>query len=740
MNKDHEYHLKLSKLSCAGCVSTVEKTVRSTNGVKSVSVNFATRTAVVQTNGAIQDVINAIKKAGYGAEVKDDLADSSSDEMSLSRKLFIEAFIAGVGGIVLMVLTYLPGVPVVTVAAGQRLWFVLGMLTLILMYLSARDIYRSALVSFLHRSANMNTLIGIGTGVAWLYSMLVTLYPSFIPAKSNAVYFESALLILAFIKFGAALEMRVRGKTRNTIQGLLDLRPATARLVRDGSEVTVALAEVELGDILRVRPGEKIPVDGVITEGHTAIDQSMLTGEPIPVERQQNDKVVAGTINQTGTFLMRATGIGNDTVLARIVEMVNRAQNAKPALARLADQISSYFVPVVIIIAIIAGTLWFDFGPAPRISYVVMVMSTVLLIACPCALGLAAPLAVMAGVGKAAEFGMLIRNGDALQTMQRVTTIVFDKTGTITIGKPQLTAIVTLPPYDESDVLLYAASIEQGSEHSLAASIVHAAHELDYELYSTEKFTAYPGYGISAYVHTKNVLLGNVKLMKQQNVDISGLKEQADRYAAQGATIVYVAFQGKAAGFIAVADPIKQDALPAVARLKQMGFRILLLSGDQKLAAQHIAEQAGISSVIAEVLPEEKASHIAALQQKGEIVAMVGDGINDAPALSQADVGIAMGSGTDVAIESADFILLRSSLQSVPDAILISKATVRNIKQNFFGAFIYNILGIPVAAGVLYPLTGMLLNPMIAGAAMAMSSLTVVLNANRLRFYQPQQE
>ncbi len=742
MKTANEYQLKLGKLSCASCVRKIEQAAREVAGVESASVNFAARTASINTRGSIDDVILAIQKAGYDASVTD-LNSASSDEADdkrVVRRLFAQAFVAAFAGIALMIMSYLPDFPNITTWEGQKIWLGLGIASLFILFLSASDIYRAAWTTLKNRTANMDTLIGMGTGVAWLFSMLVTLFPALLPEGTHAVYFESALMIIAFIKFGSALEMRARGKTRAAIQGLIDLRPKTARLVRNGKDETVELQYVELGDVLRVRPGEKIPVDGEIIEGFSSIDQSMLTGEPIPVDKTVKDRVIAGTLNKTGTFLMRATGVGNQTVLARIIEMVNRAQNSKPEIARLADIISAYFVPVVIVIAILAATLWFDFGPEPKLVYVCIVTASVLLIACPCALGLASPLAVMAGVGKAAEYGILIRNGDALQKTQRLTTIVFDKTGTITEGKPRVTTIFALPPYDEGDILLYAASLEQGSEHSLGDAIVQAAKEHDFELYSTEKFAAYPGYGISAYVHLKNVLLGNRKLMSHQNIDITGLETEAERLAAQGATIVFIAIHGQAAGLIAISDTIKKDVKKVMQRLQNMGLKTLMLSGDQTAAARYIANQAGMSEVIAEVLPEQKAQKIKELQQRGEIVAMVGDGINDAPALSQADVGFAIGAGTDVAIESADLILMGSSLQSVPDAILISGATVTNIKQNLFGAFIYNVLGIPVAAGVLYPFIGLLLNPMIAGAAMALSSLTVVLNANRLRFYKPQHE
>src|SRR3990167_2494427 len=590
MTDSKHYQLKLGKLSCASCVRKIEQAVRSVKGVASADVNFANRTAAVTMTGSVDDVIQAIVQAGYEASVLDAANDATDqdDEIRSIRRLFTQAAIAAVAGIILMVLYYFPDFPNVTSTQGQKIWVGLGLGSLLVLYISARDIYR----------------------VAWLFSMLVSLFPALLPQGTHTVYFESALMIIAFIKFGAALEMRARAKTRASIQGLINLRPKTARLVRDGKDEIIALEDVELGDVLRVRPGEKIPVDGEITEGNSSIDQSMLTGEPIPVDKTVKDSVVGGTLNKTGSFLMRATGIGSNTMLARIIEMVNRAQNAKPEIARLADIISSYFVPTVIVMAIIAATVWFDFGPEPKLVYVPMIAATVLLIACPCALGLASPLSVMAGVGKAAEYGILIRNGDALQKTQRLTTIVFDKTGTITEGKPRVSTIYALPPYDEGDILLYAASMEQGSEHSLGDAILKAAAEHDFELYSTEKFAAYPGYGISAYVHLKNILLGNRKLMLQQNVDISALEGEAERLATQGATIVYIAINNQAAGLISISDVIKKEAYQVMQALKEMGLKTLMLSGDQSAAAKHIAGLAGMIDVIAEVLPEQKAQKI----------------------------------------------------------------------------------------------------------------------------------
>lgn len=730
--------IKVDDIHCSSCVRKIENAVSAVPGVKSVSLNFATRVASVSGSASEKAVLDAISKLGYSpvtikAGGGHDHHMAMADAASVNHLLHQSYWAGGVGACILIAM-YASLLPTVMTFSGQIVWALIGILTLGVLFYSAGDIYKGAWKSFRHRSANMDTLIAMGTGVAWLFSMAVTIVPSLLPPGTHDVYFESALIIIAFVKFGAALEMRTRGKTREAIAKLIKLQPKTARVVRDGKEVDVPLAEVVVGEFIRVRPGEKIPVDGVINEGSSSVNESMLTGEPIPVEKTVHDSVIGGTINKTGTFLYRATAIGNNTVLARIVELVNRAQNSKPAIARLADVVSSYFVPAVILIAIITAIAWYLVGPEPKIAYMCVTAATVLLIACPCALGLASPMAVMAGVGKAAEMGVLIRNGDALQITRRLTTVVFDKTGTITEGKPSVENALLAPGVDEKELLLYAASLEQGSEHALADAILHAANEKALILYDTDRFASYPGLGVSANVHGKMVALGNARFMADQGVAFTSLAQQANKYLMQGKTLVFVAINEKPAGILIIADTIKKSAEAAITRLHQLGLQTWMLSGDHEDAARYVAKQVGIDNVIANVVPADKASAIQKLQAQGKVVAMVGDGVNDAPALAQADVGIAMGAGTDVAIESADLVLMRQSLQAVADAILVSRATVRNIKQNLFGALVYNTLAIPVAAGVLYPFTGILLNPMIAGAAMVMSSLTVVLNANRLRF------
>ncbi len=534
--------------------------------------------------------------------------------------------------------------------------------------------------------------------------------------------------------------MRARGKTSEAIRRLIGLQAKTARVIRDGIEQNVPIETVGLDETLRVRPGERIAVDGIIIEGHSSIDESMISGEPLPVQKEVGDEVVTGTINKTGSFLFQARRIGKDTVLAQIIEMVRAAQSSKPAIGRLVDKVSAVFVPSVMIIAVVTFLAWFNLAAVDQaITFAIVTTMTVLIIACPCALGLATPISIMVGVGKAAEFGILIRNGDALQMAGKLDTVILDKTGTVTQGSPSVTSVEVLDGWSEGDLLQWAASIEQGSEHPLAEAIVNAAKDKNLSLLSVEQFNAIAGYGVEARIEGKTVLLGNRKFMSDSSIDISALETRAGELTRQAQTPMYIAVEGKAAGLISVADAIKADSAAAIQRLHDIGLTVVLLTGDNQGTAYAVAEQVGIDEVIAEVLPQDKADVVAKLQAQGKRVGMVGDGINDAPALARADVGFAIGSGTDVAIESADITLMRGSLHSVVDAIAISKATVRNIKQNLFGAFIYNSLGIPLAAGVLFPLMGILLNPMVAGGAMAMSSLTVVSNANRLRLFKPEQ-
>ena len=729
-------------MSCAGCVAAVEETLQKVPGVTEASVNFAEHSAKVSGAVDAESLVNAVEAAGYeAAELKgtdEEAQEKEAAELAYYRELLKKSLVAAAVGAPLFLMGLAGAMPGLA-GMGRLFWLVVAGLSLFVLIYSGGRFFTGAWKSFKNHNANMDTLIALGTGTAWGYSLLITLFPSIVPPQAQHVYFEAAAIIIALINFGSALEMRARGKTSEAIKRLIGLQAKTARVIRNGEEQDVPIEQVGLNETLRVRPGEKIAVDGVIIEGHSSVDESMLTGEPIPVEKQMGDDVVAGTMNKSGTFLFRATRIGKDTALARIIEMVRQAQNSKPAIGRLVDKIAAVFVPVVLLIAVITFMAWFNFGPEPKSAYVLVTTMTVLIIACPCALGLATPISIMVGVGKAAEYGILIRNGEALQRAGQLTTVVLDKTGTVTEGRPAVTELIAVDG-DEQRLLHIAASLEAGSEHPLAEAIVTGAKQRNLELEPVKNFNAIAGHGVQGELAGQQVLLGNKKLMADQQIDIEPHADQAQCLAAEGQTPMYVAVDGRCLGIVSVSDPIKQDSKAAIERLHQAGLKVVMLTGDNRATAEAVAAQVGVDEVMAEVLPEDKSNKVAQLQQRGEVVGMVGDGINDAPALARADVGFAIGSGTDVAIESADVTLMRGSLHGVADAIEVSKATLKNIKQNLFGAFIYNSLGIPVAAGVLFPLTGMLLNPMIAGAAMAMSSVTVVTNANRLRLFKSERE
>ncbi|MBT8108291.1 MAG: heavy metal translocating P-type ATPase [Gammaproteobacteria bacterium] len=722
-------------MSCAGCVSRVEKALQAAPGVSAAVVNFAEHTATVEGDVDADALVAAVVDTGFeAAELRgiDDLAEKEAAEHEHYRDLLKKAAVAAALGAPQFVFGMAGWLP--DIASGRPFWFVIGLLTLAMLAYSGGHFFTGALKLARRREANMDTLIALGTGTAWAYSMIILALPGLVPEMARHAYFEAAAIIIAFINLGSALEMRARGKTSEAIKRLIGLQPRTARVVRDGVEQDIPIENVGLEETLRVRPGERIAVDGEIIEGRSSIDESMLTGEPIPVEKSAGDSVVAGTINKTGSFLFVAQRIGKDTALARIIAMVRKAQASKPEIGRLVDRVAAVFVPAVILVAILTFVAWFTLGPAGQeLSYAVVTAMTVLIIACPCALGLATPISIMIGVGKAAEFGALIRNGDALQLAGRLDTIVLDKTGTVTEGRPSVTAIHPAGGRGEDELLRVAASLEQASEHPLAEAVVLAARDRQIDLAAAEDFAAIAGHGAEARVDGRKILVGSRKFMDDRGVDVSPIHAAAAELASTAATPVYVAVDNAAAGVIGIADAIKTDSPQAIAALCESGLRVVLLTGDNRATAEAVAREVGIDEVLAEVLPEEKADKVAELQQGGGRVGMVGDGINDAPALARADVGFAIGTGTDVAIESADITLMGGSLQGVVDAIAVSKATVRNIKQNLFGAFIYNTLSIPIAAGVLYGLLGVLLNPMIAGAAMAMSSVTVVSNANRLR-------
>ncbi len=733
--------LLIEGASCASCVDKIETALKAVPGVERAQMNLAQRTVSIEGQAALESLTAAIERLGYSAQSLDDKTDDDildekeQADLVYYKGLMRDTVIALGLGIPLMIYGLFIGEMTVSSNAERLAWGLVGLATFAVMATSGRHFYVGGWKSIWSHTANMDTLIALGTGAAWLYSMVVVFFPQLLPEMARHVYFEATAMIIGLINLGLALEVKARGRTSEAIKRLIGLQTKTARIVRDDQEIDVPIEDVLLDDIVRIRPGDKIPVDGVVIEGSTNLDESMLTGEPIPVAKQVGDTVATGTLNKTGTILFKATRVGKDTALAQIIDMVKHAQNSKPPIGRLADVISAYFVPAIMIIAIISALVWLNFGPAPTVAFAVVSATTVLIIACPCALGLATPMSVMVGVGKAAEAGVLIRNGEALQTASKITAMVVDKTGTITLGEPKVTDIVLAGSETRADVLHLAASLEAGSEHPLALAIVESAKEEGIQPDSVEAFNAIAGHGIEGKVQDRHLYFGNERLMRDKGIEIDAHLTRAQSLAEEAKTPMYLSVDGQLAAIIAVADPIKDDSIDAIKRLKNNGLRVVMLTGDNRATAAAVAKEVGITEFYAEVLPQDKTDKIMALQMENEIVGMTGDGINDAPALAMANVGFAIGTGTDVAIESADVTLMRGSLHGLADAIAVSKATLTNVKQNLFGAFIYNAAGVPVAAGILYPFFGLLLSPIIAGAAMAFSSLTVVLNANRLRLF-----
>ena len=734
----------VSGAGCASCVSKIENALRQVPGVVSAEMNFAQRTVTVGGSAPEESLIGAVEAAGYGAEslIHQDAQEIQKEKERADREhyrqLIHNTLMALAVGVPLMLYGVLGGDMSVSTGPQRIAWLLVGLLTLAVMVRPGRHFYVSAWKSLLHHSANMDALIALGTGTAWLYSMVVVLFPFLVPSLARHVYFEATAMIIGLVSLGLALETRARANTSEAIKRLIGLQPKTARIVSDSKEVDIPISEVQVGDVMRIRPGERIPVDGEVIEGTSTVDESMLTGEPMPIEKSEGKSLFAGTINKSGSLLFKATRVGKHTALAQIIDMVKQAQNSKPPIGRLADTISEFFVPAIMIIAVVSALAWINFGPEPVIAFATVSATTVLIIACPCALGLATPMSVMVGVGKAAEYGILIRNGEALQTASKITTMVLDKTGTITEGTPKITDIVATSDYNETEVLQFAAELESNSEHPLALAVMESAKERNIRWQNVHNFRAIAGHGVEGRsCDGIPLLFGNQKLMRDRQIEIEAHLAAAKLLASDAKTPMFLAANNKLIAIIAVADPIKEDSTNAIERLQQSGVRVVMLTGDNQFTAAVVAQRAGVDEYIAEVLPDEKSNKVAELQANGEIVGMTGDGINDAPALARADVGFAIGTGTDVAIESADVTLMRGSLHGLADAIAISKATLRNIKQNLFGAFIYNTVGIPIAAGVLYPYFGVLLSPVIAGAAMAFSSLTVVSNANRLRLFKP---
>ncbi|BAE86299.1 heavy metal translocating P-type ATPase [Desulfitobacterium hafniense] len=742
--------MKIEGMTCAACAKTVERVTRKLEGVNEANVNLATEKLMISYEPSlvgISDIRKAIEKAGYKAIEEETTVDTDKERKDEERKQLWRRF----------VLSAIFTVPLLYMAMGHMFGGVIGLrlpmfidpmmnplnFALVQLFLTipvviaGKKFFTIGFNSLFRGSPNMDSLIAIGTSAAVLYGLyaIAQIYGGN-TAYVNQLYFEAAGTIITLISLGKYLEAVTKGKTSEAIKKLMGLAPKTALVVRDGKEVIINIDEVEVGDVIIVKPGEKMPVDGEVIEGNTAVDESMLTGESIPVEKNIGDTIIGASINKNGTIKYRATRVGKDTALAQIIKLVEDAQGSKAPIAKLADVISGYFVPIVIGIATLTALAWYFIGGQSTV-FALTIFISVLVIACPCALGLATPTAIMVGTGKGAEHGVLIKSGVALETTHKIKTIVFDKTGTITEGKPKVTDVVVTNGITQSDLLQLAASAEKGSEHPLGEAIVKDAEEQGMEFKKLDSFKAIPGHGIEVDIEGKRLLLGNRKLMVESHVSLGNMEGISDRLAQEGKTPMYIAMDNKLAGIIAVADTVKENSKKAIERLHEMGIEVVMITGDNKRTAEAIAKHVGIDRVLAEVLPQDKANEVKKLQTEGKKVAMVGDGINDAPALAQADIGIAIGSGTDVAMESADIVLMRSDLMDVPTAIHLSKSTIRNIKQNLFWAFGYNTLGIPVAMGVLYIFGGPLLNPMFAAAAMSFSSVSVLLNALRLKGFKP---
>ena len=733
----------LEGMSCASCAKNIEDTISSLDGTEKAVVNFATEKMVVKFDKeklSVAEIEKKVEEAGYKAKLEinnsvDDQAEKKQQEIDGIWKRFIYSAIFAVP-VLYIAMADMVGLPMLeslSPMGNPKLYSTVQLILVLPVLYLGRKFFSVGIKTLLRRKPNMDTLVALGAGAAFLYSIYSTVlvYSGDEHAAMN-LYYESAAVILTLITLGKYFEGVSKSRTTNAISKLVGLVPKTANLIKNGEEHIVAIDEISTGDILLVRPGEKVPLDGVVVEGRSTVDESMLTGESIPVEKDINSKVVGASINKTGVFKMKVTKVGKDTTLSQIIKLVEDAQNSKAPIAKLADKISGVFVPIVIVLALIAGILWYFVGDASW-SFSLKIIISVLVIACPCALGLATPTAIMVGTGKGAEHGILIKSSEALQLAKEVDTVVFDKTGTLTEGKISVTNVVTFNDLKEEVLLQLAASVEYLSEHPLGLAIVDEAKNRNLELIEVKDFSSLTGLGISSTVDGKSILIGNEKLMLENNIATGDSVEKSEKYASEGKTPLFIAIDSELAGIIAVADQIKASSLKTVEKLHSLGLEIVMLTGDNKKTAQVIAEQLSIDKVVSEVLPEDKANEIKKLQAQGKKVAMVGDGINDAPALVQAEVGIAVGTGTDVAIDAADIVLMKPDLNSVVNAIVLSKKTIKNIKENLFWAFFYNVIGIPFAMGVFYIFGGPLLNPMLAGAAMSFSSISVVLNALRLK-------
>ena len=742
-----EFSIHGGGVTCPTCAVNIESILNDLPGVDDVQVNFGSERITVQFNPdrvTAATLQEAVESAGYtirqreqpgSPETEDrEAAERRTERLDLTRRVVVGGILTSPVLFGVMLDSFFSATWIPSLLLNR--WFQLALITPVMFY-TGWPIHRTGWLALSHRMADMNSLVTLGTMAAFGYSLVVTFAPSVVPEDIREVYFEAVGVILTLILLGRLLEAIAKSGTGEAIRKLMGLQAKTARVVRNGQELDVPVAEVHIDDIVIVRPGEKVPVDGVIEEGRSAIDESMVTGESIPVTKTPGDTVIGATINQTGAFRFKATKVGRDTMLAQIVHLVEQAQSSKAPIQRLADLASGYFVPAVMFIAIGAFVVWFNFGPEPVFTRSMVSAVSVLIIACPCALGLATPLSIMIGTGKGAQQGILIRSAEALETAHKLDTVLLDKTGTLTRGKPALTNVIPLAPFDEATLLRLVASAERSSEHPLAWAIVEGAKQRGVELSEATDFQTPVGKGIQATVEGHAVLVGNRYLLDDAAIPTSAMESEAEEMASEGKTPMFVAIDGKPAGVVAVADTLKEDSAPTVGALKKLHIEPVMITGDNRRTAAAIGRAVGIERVLAEVLPQNKANEVKRLQEEGKLVAMVGDGINDAPALAQADIGMAIGTGTDVAIESSDVTLVSGSLRGITTAIALSRATMRNIKENLFFALVYNALGIPIAAGVLYPATGLVLSPMIAAAAMALSSLSVVANANRLRRWKP---
>jgi Cu+-exporting ATPase len=742
-----EFALRADGVACPTCVTTIEGALDGLPGVDRVQANYGAERLTVDFDAAqigIGEMRSAVEGIGYrveertapgSAETEDrEAIERRAEIRDLSRRVIVGAILTAPVVVAVMATNVFdaPWVPDWLVNRWVQLAFIAPV-----MFYTGWPIHRTGWLTLRHRTADMNALITIGTTAAFTYSLFVTVVPSLVPEELREVYYEAVGVILTLILLGRLLEARAKAGTGEAIRTLIGLQAKIARVVRNGEEREIPIGEVEVGDEILVRPGEKIPVDGEVTGGHSAVDESMVTGEPIPVSKDVGDEVIGATINQTGAFRLRATKVGRDTMLAQIIKLVEAAQASKAPIQRLADLVASYFVPAAVFIAIGTFVIWFDFGPEPALTFALVSAVSVLIIACPCALGLATPLSIMVGTGKGAENGVLIRSAEALETAHKLDTIVLDKTGTITKGAPALTDVAVNDGFAEEELLRLVASAERSSEHPLASAIVAGAEVRRIALVEPSEFDSVTGQGVHATVEGRSVLVGRKRLLESAGVDPSALESTASRVAEEGKTAIYAAVDGRAAGVVAVADTLKADSPAAVGALRDLGLEVVMITGDNARTAEAVARQVGIERVLAEVLPQDKSLEVRRLQDEGKLVAMVGDGINDAPALAQSDIGIAIGTGTDVAIEASDVTLISGELRGIVSALALSRATMRNIRQNLFFAFVYNAIGIPIAAGILYPFFGIMLSPMIAAAAMAASSLSVVTNANRLHGFQP---